>query len=87
MLGISVRHLHVLFETIDISFAQAVTGERLAESRRLLIQHRQQSISEIALACGFNSIATFYRTFQAAHGMSPGEFRATQGEHGLQLQR
>jgi AraC-like DNA-binding protein len=87
LLGISVRHLHILFEATDISFAQTVTAERLAESRRLLIQSRQQSISDIALACGFNSIATFYRAFQAAHGMSPGEFRATQVEHGLQLQR
>ena len=79
LLGISVRHLHILFEATDISFAQTVTAERLAESRRLLTQPREQSISDIALACGFNSIATFYRAFQAAHGMSPGEFRATQG--------
>jgi AraC-like DNA-binding protein len=90
LLGISVRHLHILFETSDASFAQTVTAERLAESRRLLTQPREQSMSEIALACGFNSLATFYRAFQAAHGMSPGSFRATQGAHGedgLQLQR
>ena len=87
LLGIFVRHLHILFEATDISFAQTVTAERLAESRRLLTQPRQQSISEIALACGFNSIATFYRAFQAAHGMSPGDFRATQGRYKLQLQR
>lgn len=89
LLGISVRHLHILFETTGISFAQTVTAERLAESCRLLTQPREQSISEIALACGFNSLATFYRAFQAAHGMSPGGFRATR-EHGqgvLQLQR
>ena len=78
LLGISVRHLHILFETTDVSFAQTVTAERLAESRRLLTQPREQSISEVALACGFNSLATFYRAFQAAHGMSPGSFRATQ---------
>jgi len=83
LLGISVRHLHILFEATGISFAQTVTAERLAESRRLLTQPREQSISEIALACGFNSVATFYRAFQAAHGMSPGSFRATRGAHGL----
>ena len=37
LLGISVRHLHILFEATDTSFAQTVTAERLAESRRLLI--------------------------------------------------
>lgn len=83
LLGISVRHLHILFEATGISFAQTVTAERVAESRRLLTQSRQQSISEIALACGFNSIATFYRAFQAAHGTSPGDFRATQGSAGI----
>ncbi len=83
LLGISVRHLHILFEATGISFAQTVTAERLAESRRLLTHPREQSISEIALACGFNSIATFYRAFQAAHGMSPGSFRITQEAHEL----
>lgn len=90
LLGISVRHLHILFETTDKSFAQTVTTERLAEGRRLLMQSPEQSISEIALACGFNSIATFYRAFQAAHGMSPGNYRTAQGAHGedgLPLQR
>jgi AraC-like DNA-binding protein len=87
LLGISVRHLHILFESTNESFAQTVTTERLAESRRLLTLPREQSISEIALACGFNSLATFYRAFQAAHGMSPGSFRAAHGEGGLQLQR
>jgi transcriptional regulator GlxA family with amidase domain len=63
-----------------------VRALRVDEARRQL-ETTERGIDEIAFACGFDSIATFYRTFQAAHGMSPGEFRATQVEHGLQLQR
>ena len=87
LLGISVRHLHILFEASDSSFARTRTAERIAESRRLLMQPPEQTIAEIALACGFSNLATFYRAFQAAHGMSPGDFRATYGEAGWQRQR
>jgi AraC-like DNA-binding protein len=76
LLGISVRHLHGLFEATGTSFSQAVTAQRMKQSRRLLIESPPRPVSRIALACGFESLATFYRTFQAAHGMAPGEFRA-----------
>jgi AraC-like DNA-binding protein len=76
LLGISVRHLYALFESTGVSFAQTVTAQRIEESRRLLKEAPQRSISQIAFACGFDSLATFYRAFLAAHGMSPGDFRA-----------
>lgn len=76
LLGISVRHLYALFEATGMSFAQTVTAQRIAESRRLLKEAPGRSISQIAFASGFESLATFYRAFQAAHGASPGDFRA-----------
>ena len=76
LLGISVRHLYALFEATGMSFAQTVTAQRIAESRRLLKEAPERSISQIAFASGFESLATFYRAFQAAHGASPGDFRA-----------
>lgn len=76
LLGISVRHLYALFEASDMSFAQTVTWHRIAESRRLLKEAPGRSISQIAFASGFESLATFYRAFQAAHGAPPGDFRA-----------
>jgi AraC-like DNA-binding protein len=33
-------------------------------------------IAEIATSCGFDSLATYYRVFNAAYGMAPGDFRA-----------
>lgn len=76
LLGVSVRHLYALFEATGMSFAQTVTAQRIGESRRLLNEAPERSISQIAFACGFESLATFYRAFRAAHGASPGDFRA-----------
>jgi AraC-like DNA-binding protein len=76
LLGISVRHLYALFEATGMSFSQTVTAQRIGESRRLLKEAPGRSISQIAFASGFESLATFYRAFQAAHGASPGDFRA-----------
>jgi AraC-like DNA-binding protein len=74
-LGISVRHLHALFETTGMSLAQTITLQRVEESRRLLTHAPDQSIASIAFTCGFESLATFYRAFHAACGMTPGDFR------------
>jgi AraC-like DNA-binding protein len=76
LLGVSLRYLHGLFEATDTSFSQAVTAARMKESRRLLFAAPERPVSQIALACGFESLATFYRVFHAAHGMPPGDFRA-----------
>jgi AraC-like DNA-binding protein len=75
-LGVSVRHLHELFETTEKSFSQTVTALRLEASRGLLISAPQRSISDVAFACGFESLATFYRAFRATQGTTPGDFRA-----------
>jgi AraC-like DNA-binding protein len=77
-LGVSVRHLHELFENTEKSFSQTVTALRLEASRGLLMSAPQRSISDVAFACGFESLATFYRVFRAAQGTTPGDFRAQQ---------
>ena len=76
MLGVSVRYLHVLFETTGASFSQTVTAQRLSESRRLLSEKPPRPIADVALTCGFGSLATFYRIFSASEGLTPGEYRA-----------
>lgn len=75
-LGISVRHLHMLFETAARSFSQTVTDERLKQSRRLMREAPERLIADIAASCGFESLATYYRVFNAAYGMAPGDFRS-----------
>jgi AraC-like DNA-binding protein len=76
LLGISVRHMHVLFEPTNASFSQTVTALRVDQSCRQLRKTPSRSIAEIAFACGFDSLATFYRAFRAIHGITPGDFRA-----------
>jgi len=75
LLGISVRHLHVLFEAAPRSFAQTVTALRIERSRQLLREAPAMAIAEIAVASGFDSIATYYRVFRAHQGITPGDFR------------
>lgn len=81
LLGVSVRHLHMLFESAAKSFSQTVTDERLKQSRRLMREAPDRLIADIATSCGFDSLATYYRVFNAAYGMAPGDFRA-QGPEG-----
>jgi AraC-like DNA-binding protein len=77
-LGVSPRHLHMLFEMAEKSFSQTVTEQRLAQSRRLLREAPERLIADVAAACGFESLATYYRVFNAAYGLPPGDFRAQQ---------
>ena len=79
-LGVSVRHLHMLFEAAEKSFSQTVTDERLKQSRRLMREAPERLIADIATSCGFESLATYYRVFNAAYGMAPGDFRARGSE-------
>jgi AraC-like DNA-binding protein len=76
LLGVSVRHMHMLFESTGKSFSQTVTAQRIRLSGRLLREAPRRPVAEVARACGFESLATFYRVFHATEGMPPGEFRA-----------
>jgi len=76
LLGVSVRHMHMLFEGTGKSFSQTVTAQRIRLSGQLLREAPERPVAEIARACGFESLATFYRVFLATEVMAPGEFRA-----------
>lgn len=74
-LGVSVRQLHVLFEHSEQSFSRTLTRVRVEAAGTLLRRARALSVTQVALACGFDSLATFYRAFGRAHGLSPNAFR------------
>jgi AraC-like DNA-binding protein len=76
LLGVSVRQIHLLFEASGESFSRTLTTQRLAEAHRQLRQDTKRPVADIAFACGFESLATFYRVFRRAYGLSPSDVRA-----------
>lgn len=77
--GLSTFHFHRAF--------RAVVGETVAqyslrvrvERSAALLKFSSWQISEIGLACGFQTSASFARGFKRLYGMSPGSFRETSG--------
>ena len=61
------------------SFSRTVTAMRLDEARGQLLENPTRPVADIAFACGFESLATFYRGFRSAFGMAPGDVRDTAG--------
>jgi AraC-like DNA-binding protein len=74
-MGIAVRTLHEVFEPAGTSFARYVLRRRLEECRTALLGNPTRPVIDIAFAWGFGSLSSFYRAFQAAFGMSPGDVR------------
>jgi AraC family transcriptional regulator, positive regulator of tynA and feaB len=75
-LRISKRALHAAFEGSGTSFSALVRKRRLEECRASLLAQPGRPVLDIALAWGFGSMPSFYRSFVAEFGMSPGELRA-----------
>lgn len=75
LIGISVRQLHLLFEPTGTSYTRYVLSRRLEHARLLLSQFPERSIADIAYACGFDGLSTFYRNFRSAFGTSPADLR------------
>ena len=81
-LGISLRQLHLLFETMDKTFTRHVQSRRLERARFMLLSQPRRPIIDIAYACGFESVTTFNRSFRAAFDLSPSELRQRESERG-----
>ncbi len=77
-LGWSLRQVHAVLDGGPQSFMRCVTRLRLQRARVLLLQKRSLVI-DVAFACGFDSLATFYRHYVAAFGSTPAAERRLQG--------
>jgi AraC-like DNA-binding protein len=75
--GVSLRTLHLLFESTEQSFHEHVTQARLVRAHALLLDPtaRHLSAAEIGYTAGFAEVSTFYRRFKQRYGMAPGELR------------
>lgn len=76
--GISVRRLNSILSKQDSSIAEEIRRKRLKTVAAQFEDPRydSQSISEIALACGFNNLQHFSTIFRAAFGVAPRAYRA-----------
>jgi AraC-like DNA-binding protein len=76
-LRISIRHLHRLFEVTGDTVSRHILRCRLevARSRLRSPDFSHVTILDIALDCGFTSLATFYRAYRSVYGFTPAEYR------------
>ena len=78
------RYLHHLFSGQEETVARYILRRRLDACSRALgsSAQRGRSVTAIAFDHGFNSPTHFGRVFRAKFGMTPREFRQTQGGSG-----
>ncbi|MEM5502934.1 GlxA family transcriptional regulator [Ahrensia kielensis] len=70
-LGISTRQLERLFgKYLNTSPKKYYMEMRLERARNLLVQ-TEKSVTEVAMACGFDSAGYFSRVYRTAYGVTP----------------
>jgi len=76
--GISVRYLHRIFESEGITVSRLIRRRRLEECCRELARpnRAKPTVSAVAQRWGFVNAAHFSRTFKAAYGVTPREWRS-----------
>jgi AraC-like DNA-binding protein len=76
-LGMSVRSLHLALAPTGCSFGDMVLHARLASCHAMLARPAcSATIADIAFACGFNSLSSFYRAFRRIYGSCPRDLTA-----------
>ncbi len=81
-LGLSARYVQKLLGECGPTFTARVRELRLNQARVLLSDpaNADMTVSEIALACGFNEVSYFNRCFRRRFGITPTQFRELGGE-------
>lgn len=71
---------NIINSNFGMGFYDFINQCRIEESKQILSDHtmKDKKINEIAQMCGFNNTRTFYRVFQKAENMTPGDFRLKQ---------
>lgn len=59
---------------MNITFTEYLNNYRISQACYLL-KNSNQSIGEIAINCGYNSLRTFHRNFRKITEMTPNEYR------------
>jgi AraC family transcriptional regulator len=68
-------HFHRVFKAlVGETLNQFVKRLRLERALRMMSFEPERSLTEVALACGFQSSSDFSRSFKQAHGVPPSDF-------------
>ncbi len=73
------RLRHIFFEAEQITINQYLLNVRFSESKKML-EDSELQIKEVAIACGFSSVAHFVNFFTKRMGISPREYRDMNNE-------
>lgn len=74
--NIGVRGLHELFQqAFDMSPYSYFLQMRLREAKRIMLQHPDLALREVAERTGFNDVSHFVATFRKKEGVTPGKYR------------
>jgi len=65
----------LLNDHLNTNFNSFIKGYRIEEAKTLLCSDNKHTITHIAFDVGFSSSSTFYKAFQDATGLAPGQFR------------
>jgi AraC-like DNA-binding protein len=74
-LCVSPRQMHRVFETAGRTLAGEIRRIRLERAALMLRNQPAMAVTDIAFACGFDSLATFYRCFKAEFEATASDFR------------
>jgi AraC family transcriptional regulator len=73
-------HFHRIFGAVAGETVNSFTNRLRLEKAARLLRYSDQSLTDIALGCGFSSSATFSRAFRSGYDTSPSQFRKSGGE-------
>lgn len=75
-LGINRNKINnILKEEIGLTFTAYINKLRMTEAARLLNEHPDESVSQIAFQVGFNNASYFNKLFKQTYGCSPKHFK------------
>lgn len=76
--GLPKHHIsEILNDHLQQNFYTYVNGFRIREAQVKLLRHMEDSIMDVAYACGFKSKTSFNTHFKNATGLTPTEFRTS----------
>src|SRR5882724_4899052 len=73
-------HFHRIFGAVSGETLNNFANRLRLEKAARLLRYSGQSLTDIALDCGFSSSATFSRAFRTGYDTSPSQFRKSGGE-------